>query len=83
MNRKYKVGDGETKFTSRGRFLRRLEEIESQTEIIKEKLAFLEETNQENFDENEFKVYKTLKTIEEEDLTIYEKSKKIAELLKQ
>jgi hypothetical protein len=49
---------------------------------IEDKLKFLNETNQDTFNENEYKAYQTLSLIEEGNLSKGEKAKKIAELLK-
>ena len=49
---------------------------------IEDKLKFLNETNQDTFNENEYKAYQTLTLIEEGNLSKGEKAKKIAELLK-
>lgn len=68
--------------TSKSRFIKRIQELEKEMTIIKEKLKFLKETGQEMFNENEFKVYKTLSLIDKDNLSQYEKAKKIAELLK-
>lgn len=68
--------------TSKDRLIESINKKKEEINSLLEKLKFLEETNQTNFNENEFKAYKTLKNIEEENLTLYEKSVKIAELLK-
>jgi hypothetical protein len=67
---------------SKERFILAVERKKAEIAEIEEKLRFLEETGQTNFDENEFKAYRTLTLIEEQDLTKAERAKKIAELLK-
>ncbi len=66
-----------------------IEELESEKEIAKASIAALQskidwltETGNAEFDEEEFKVYATLKLLEKTDLSITEKSKLIAGLIK-
>lgn len=66
-----------------------IEELEAEKEIAKAsvealqtKIDWLNESGNLEFDEEEFKVYSTLKLLEKTDLTITEKSKLIAELIK-
>lgn len=47
---------------------------------IKLKIEYLKETSTTKFDENEFKAYCTLKTLENENLSTMEKAKQIASL---
>lgn len=56
-------------------------EIDSDIENYKFKINFLEETNLKEFDENEFKAYKTLSLIEDNSLSKVEKAKLIASLI--
>lgn len=55
--------------------------LEEKLKSVNDRLTFLEETNQEEFNENEFKAYQTLSLIEESELSKAEKAKKIAELI--
>jgi len=59
-----------------------LEKKKQEISDIEDKLKFLNETNQDTFNENEYKAYQTLSLIEEGNLSKGEKAKKIAELLK-
>ena len=66
-----------------------IEELEAEKEIAKASIAVLQskidwltETGNAEFDEDEFKVYSTLKLLEKTDLSITEKSKLIAGLIK-
>ena len=66
-----------------------IEELEAEKEIAKASIAglqskidWLTETGNAEFDEEEFKVYATLKLLEKTDLSITEKSKLIAGLIK-
>ena len=66
-----------------------VEELEAEKEIAKAsvealqtKIDWLTETGNTEFDEEEYKVYATLKLLEKTDLTIGEKSKLIAGLIK-
>lgn len=56
--------------------------VNSRTEL-QNKLQYLEESGSEEFDENEFKVHTTLKTLENKKLSIKEKTKLIASLINQ
>lgn len=55
-------------------------ELESQIEDLKVKKLYLEETNQKEFDETEFKVFATLRTLKTE-MSDLEKAKVIASLI--
>ena len=48
----------------------------------KEKISFMEETQSEVFDDNEFKAYRTLSIIEQGNMSKIEKAKAIAALIK-
>lgn len=57
-------------------------QLEKEIFYIQEKLQFIEETGCEDFDENEFKVYKTLQLIEDNSkMTRLEKAQAIAQLI--
>jgi len=56
--------------------------VDSRTEL-QNKLQYLEESGSEVFDENEYKVHTTLKTLENKKLSIKEKTKLIASLINQ
>lgn len=58
-----------------------IEELEDEIFELKSRLAFLEETDSKEFDENEFKVYNTLKIIEKKGLSQIDKAKAIAKLI--
>lgn len=65
-----------------------IEEIKKETSKLqikieeeKSKLQFMVENNIEEFDETQFKVYKTLSTLEDKSLSPMEKSKLIASLI--
>jgi hypothetical protein len=57
-------------------------EKENEMKEIGFKIEWMEETGSTEFDENEFKVYQTLKLFEDKELTMVEKSKLIAKLIK-
>lgn len=57
-------------------------EKETEMKEIGFKIEWMEETDSTEFDENEFKVYQTLKLFENKELTMIEKSKLIAKLIK-
>jgi len=57
-------------------------EKENQMKEIGVKIEWMEETNSTEFNENEFKVYQTLKLFENKELTMVEKSRLIANLIK-
>lgn len=59
-----------------------LKHKQSEVEILREKIDFLSETGQEEFNENEFKAYRILTLFEGGELSKAEKAKKIAELVK-
>ena len=54
----------------------------SQVNAIQTKIDYLTESGADTFDENEYKVYTTLKTLENKDLSLKDKTKLIAELIK-
>ena len=61
-----------------------LAKIEATQKFIaetKSKIAFMQETGSEMFDENEFKAYHTLTIIEQSDMSKIEKAKAIAALI--
>ena len=59
-----------------------LSEAQTKLETIQSKLDWLKETGSNEFSEQEFKVYQTLKLLENGKLSMVEKSKLIAELIK-
>lgn len=60
----------------------KISKLEQEADLIQDKIKFLEETGSETFNENEFKVYKTLQLIEENSqLTRLEKAQAIAKLI--
>ena len=56
-------------------------EKENQMKEIGVKIEWMEETGSTEFNENEFKVYQTLKLFENKELTMVEKSRLIANLI--
>jgi carbonic anhydrase len=75
--------------SNREKFLEQItkaeEKIKSTQSFInetKEKISFMEETDSELFDENEFKAYRTLSIIEQGNMSKIEKAKAIAALIK-
>ena len=60
-----------------------LEEATAKVSEIKMKIEYLQESGAKEFDETEYKVYSTLKLLENNELSNMEKSKIIAELIKQ
>jgi len=62
--------------------IKEIEELQSQVDCLKSKLDWMEEVGVDKYDEDEFKVYETLKTLQNEDLDIKGKTKLIASLIK-
>lgn len=58
------------------------EERETELQLIKDKISYLEETGNDEVDEDEFKSYQVLKLVEDGDLPIGEKAKRIAAVFK-
>lgn len=59
-----------------------LEEAKEKVTQIQNKIDYLNESGAKEFDEEQFKVYYTLKLLENKDLSRIEKSKLIADLIK-
>lgn len=57
------------------------EKFQKDIESIKQKISYLEETGNEEYSETEFKVYQTLKTLKNQDLTEVQRTKIIASLI--
>ena len=72
------VGYGQT----REDIIKEIEELQSQVDCLKSKLDWMNEVGVSIYDEDEFKVYETLKTLENGELGIKEKTKLIATLIK-
>ena len=72
------VGYGQT----REDIIKEIEELQSQVGCLKSKLDWMNEVGVSIYDEDEFKVYETLKTLENGELGIKEKTKLIATLIK-
>jgi len=68
--------------TNKETLIEEQETLELELGDVKLKLQWMEENNIKKFDENEFKVYKTLKLLENDDMSTIEKSKLIAKLIK-
>jgi len=62
--------------------IKEIEELQSQVDCLKSKLDWMDEVGVYKYDEDEFKVYETLKTLENGELGIKEKTKLIASLIK-
>jgi hypothetical protein len=59
-----------------------LSEVQTNLDNIQLKINWMKETGSEEFNEDEFKVYQTLKLLDNGKLSMIEKSKLIAELIK-
>ena len=59
-----------------------LSEVQTKLNNIQFKIDWMKETGSDDFNEDEFKVYQTLKLLENGKLSMLEKSKLIAELIK-
>jgi hypothetical protein len=59
-----------------------LSEAKTKLDTIQSKINWMNETGSDDFSEDEFKVYQTLKLLENGELSLLEKSKLIAELIK-
>lgn len=57
------------------------EKFQKEIESIKQKISYLEETGNDEYSETEFKVYQTLKTLKNQDLTEVQRTKIIASLI--
>lgn len=56
------------------------ERLNREVEVLNGQLAYMAETGQDTFDENEFKAYHTLKVLEKNNLSTLERAKAIAGL---
>jgi hypothetical protein len=63
-------------------FQEKMQKLKTEMEELQRKIDFLNETGEEQFDAEEFKVYSTLKLFQNDKLTDVEKSKLIAKLIK-
>lgn len=61
---------------------KQIDELQSEIECLKSKLEWMDEVGVDEYDEDEFKVYETLKTLQDNDLDIKSKTKLIASLIK-
>lgn len=77
------VYEHEISIESKESILGSIHELEREITTLKEKLEWMETMSVDEFDEDEFKVYKTLKTLEDDNLSMMEKTKLIASLVKQ
>ena len=73
----YEIGE-ETK----EEILEQLESLQSDIDCLKSKLEWMDEVGVCEYDEDEFKVYGTLKTLQDDDLSLKDKTKLIASLIK-
>ena len=62
--------------------IKEIVELQSQVDCLNSKLDWMNEVGVYKYDEDEFKVYETLKTLENGELGIKEKTKLIASLIK-
>jgi len=60
-----------------------IEELQSEIDCLKSKLNWMNEVGVDEYDDDEFKVYETLKTLQNDSLDIKSKTKLIASLIKQ
>jgi hypothetical protein len=74
----YEIAGGITK----EEIQKEIETLECQINDEKLKLSWMEEVGTEEYDEDQFKVYKTLKLLEDGETSLVEKSKLIAELIR-
>lgn len=61
----------------------KIRELQKEIEEIDKKIEYMEENNLNKFDPIEYKIYLTLKKIEEENIDKMQKSKEIAKLIKE
>lgn len=61
---------------------KQIDELQSEIECLKSKLEWMNDVGVDAYDEDEFKVYETLKTLQNDDLDIKDKTKLIASLIK-
>lgn len=61
---------------------KQIDELQSEIDCLKSKLEWMNEVGVDEYDEDEFKVYETLKTLQDNDLDIKDKTKLIASLIK-
>jgi hypothetical protein len=59
-----------------------LQEAKDKVTQVQNKIDYLNESGAKEYDEEQFKVYSTLKLLENKDLSLIEKSKLIADLIK-
>lgn len=59
-----------------------IKELEEKISCLKAKLEWMNELGVEEYDEDEFKVYETLKTLQNDELSLKDKTKLIASLIK-
>ena len=61
---------------------KQIDELQSEIDCLKSKLEWMNDVGVDKYDEDEFKVYETLKTLQNEDLDLKGKTKLIASLIK-
>lgn len=59
-----------------------LQEAKDKVTHVQNKIDYLNESGAKEYDEEQFKVYSTLKLLENKELSMFEKSKLIADLIK-
>lgn len=59
-----------------------IKELEEKISCLKAKVEWMNEVGAEEYDEDEFKVYETLKTLQNDELSLKDKTKLIASLIK-
>jgi hypothetical protein len=61
---------------------KQIDELQSEIDCLKSKLGWMNDVGVDEYDEDEFKVYETLKTLQDNDLDLKAKTKLIASLIK-
>ena len=61
---------------------KQIDKLQSEIDCLKSKLEWMNDVGVDEYDEDEFKVYETLKTLQDNDLDLKAKTKLIASLIK-
>lgn len=75
------INDFECITITREEIQKEISNLEEQIKTKQEKLQFMSENNVEEFDETQYKVFKTLATLDNKEISAMEKSKLIASLI--
>ncbi len=75
------INDFEIYSMTREEIQKEISSLEEQIKVEQEKLQFMSDNNVEEFDETQYKVFKTLATLENKEISAMEKSKLIASLI--